>query len=107
MSKLSHLDAQGNARMVDVSNKLTAFFWSVGENIRPRGNDISKGACILKAGTLLGPAHAGLIASVGHAHVPVYRKLKVAMFSSGNESSYFLEKMAVRQLLICNKKKLL
>ncbi len=58
---------------------------STGENIRPRGNDISAGACILKAGTLIGPAHTGLIASVGFADVPVYRKLKVAMFSSGDE----------------------
>lgn len=58
---------------------------SVGENIRPRGNDISEGACILKAGTVIGAAHTGLIASVGLADVPVYRKLKVAMFSSGDE----------------------
>ena len=59
--------------------------FSVGENIRPRGNDICAGACILKAGSMLGPAQAGLIASVGLVDVPVYRKLRVAMFSSGDE----------------------
>ena len=58
---------------------------SAGENIRPRGNDIAVGEYILKAGTRLGPVHTGLIASVGLGHVSVYRKLKVAMFSSGDQ----------------------
>ncbi len=57
----------------------------IGENIRPRGNDIKSGSTLLHDGTLLQAAHLGLAASVGIADVDVYRKLKVAIFSTGDE----------------------
>ena len=56
-----------------------------GEFVRPRGNDIREGTIILTAGTRLRPQEIGLAASVGLASLPVYRKLRVATFSSGNE----------------------
>ena len=55
------------------------------ENIRPRGNDIAAGDTVLERGTLLRAAHLGLAASVGIASVHVYRKLRVAIFSTGDE----------------------
>ena len=55
------------------------------ENIRPRGNDIKTGSTILHDGTLLQAAHLGLAASVGIAEIDVYRKLRVAIFSTGDE----------------------
>ena len=58
---------------------------SPGENIRPRGNDIAAGSHLLEPGTLLTPPRLGLVASVGMAGVTVYEKLRVAMFSSGDE----------------------
>lgn len=56
-----------------------------GENIRRAGEDIRPGDTILAAGTRLGAAAMGLAASVGLAALPVYRRLKVASFSTGDE----------------------
>ncbi len=56
-----------------------------GEHIRRAGEDIRPGNTILAAGTRLGAAAMGLAASVGLAALPVYRRLKVASFSTGDE----------------------
>ena len=56
-----------------------------GDWIRRAGQDIRAGAEILPAGTRLSPAHLGLAASVGFAALPVYRRLRVALFSTGDE----------------------
>jgi molybdopterin molybdotransferase len=56
-----------------------------GENIRRAGEDIVAGAAVLAAGTRLGAAEMGLAASVGLAELPVFRKLKVACFFTGDE----------------------
>ena len=56
-----------------------------GANVRPRGNDIAAGSTILRAGTLLKAAQLGLAASVGITGVEVLRRVRVAMFSTGNE----------------------
>lgn len=57
----------------------------MGENIRHAGEDIATGAEILPAGIKLRPQELGLAASVGIADLPVYRRLKVATFFTGNE----------------------
>ncbi|MHB1052881.1 MAG: molybdopterin molybdotransferase MoeA [Thiobacillus sp.] len=56
-----------------------------GENIRRAGEDIEDGAQILAAGTRFGAAEMGLAASVGLAEVPVFKRLKVACFFTGDE----------------------
>ncbi len=56
-----------------------------GANIRFAGEDIEQGAEVVAAGTRLAPQHLGLAASVGVAELQVYRRLKVAVFSSGDE----------------------
>ncbi len=56
-----------------------------GNNIRRAGEDIAPGSTVLQAGTRLGPQHLGLAASVGLARLPVYRKLKIATFFTGDE----------------------
>jgi molybdopterin molybdotransferase len=56
-----------------------------GENIRRAGEDIEAGAQVLAAGTRLGAAEMGLAASVGLAELPVFRRLKVACFFTGDE----------------------
>ncbi|MCG7972995.1 MAG: molybdopterin molybdotransferase MoeA, partial [Candidatus Thiodiazotropha taylori] len=58
---------------------------AAGANIRSAGEDILQGEVILKPGLRLAPQHLGLAASVGVAELSVYRKLKVALFSSGDE----------------------
>jgi molybdopterin molybdotransferase len=56
-----------------------------GENIRRAGEDIQAGAQVLAAGTRIKAAEMGLAASVGLAELPVFRKLKVACFFTGDE----------------------
>jgi molybdopterin molybdotransferase len=56
-----------------------------GENIRRAGEDIAAGADVLAAGTRIGAAEMGLAASVGLAALPVYNKLRVACFFTGDE----------------------
>ena len=56
-----------------------------GANVRPRANDIEAGTEVLADGVRLRPQELGLAASVGLARVPVYRRLRVAIFSSGDE----------------------
>ncbi len=57
----------------------------LGDNIRRAGEDIVAGAEILAAGVRLGPAELGLTASVGLATLPVFRRLRVALLSTGDE----------------------
>ncbi len=56
-----------------------------GSNITPRGNDLRKGQILLKKGTWLTAADIGLIASVGIPKILVYKKVKVAVISTGSE----------------------
>ncbi|MES9994447.1 MAG: gephyrin-like molybdotransferase Glp [Candidatus Thiodiazotropha sp.] len=56
-----------------------------GANIRKAGEDILQGEEILSAGIRLDAQHLGLAASVGVAELSVYRRLKVAVISSGDE----------------------
>lgn len=56
-----------------------------GANIRPRGEDIRQGEVVLPRGTVLGPAHIGVLASVGKAMVQVVRRPVVAVLSTGDE----------------------
>ncbi len=56
-----------------------------GDNRRLCGEDLMTGQTALAAGTRLGPAACGLLASLGLAQVPVRPRLKVAYFSTGDE----------------------
>ncbi|NHB91497.1 molybdopterin molybdotransferase MoeA [Photorhabdus cinerea] len=56
-----------------------------GQNIRLAGEDMTKGAVVLPAGSKLSTVQLPLIASLGIAKVEVVRKLKVAIFSTGDE----------------------
>ena len=57
----------------------------MGANIRPRGQDITTGQKILPAGHRMRGQDMGLLASQGIDEIPVYRRLKVAILSTGNE----------------------
>ena len=56
-----------------------------GANIRKRGNDIRSGVGILLAGQRLRAQDLGMLAMLGVAQVPVYRKPRIALLSSGDE----------------------
>lgn len=56
-----------------------------GENRRKRGEDLRQGLPALKAGRVLKPADLGLAASLGIERLSVVRRLRVALFSTGDE----------------------
>jgi molybdenum cofactor synthesis domain-containing protein len=56
-----------------------------GENIRPIGYDLRNGDQILAAGTVLGPAEIGLLAGLGMTPIPVRRRPRVSVLSTGDE----------------------
>ena len=56
-----------------------------GMNMRYAGEDLQQGQVVLPAGHLMRAADLGLIASLGLGELKVYRKLRVAFFSTGDE----------------------
>ena len=56
-----------------------------GDNRRQAGEDLRQGSAALSRGARITPAALGLIASLGIAQVPVYARLRVAYFSTGDE----------------------
>ena len=56
-----------------------------GQNVREAGEDLKRGSVALKRGRIVRPAELGLIASLGIGEVAVYRPLRVAFFSTGDE----------------------
>ena len=56
-----------------------------GANRRHAGEDIAAGSVILEAGRRLKPQDLGLAASIGRATLDVYQRLRVALFSTGDE----------------------
>lgn len=57
----------------------------VGENIRPIGVDMARGQRVLDAGTSIGPAEMGLLASLGIAEPLVHPRPRAALLSTGDE----------------------
>ena len=58
---------------------------SEGANIRRKGEEIAVGDTVLTAGRILREADIMLLAALGYGEVPVHRKIRVALLSSGNE----------------------
>ncbi len=56
-----------------------------GEYIRRVGEDVAVGQVVIEAGTVLGPAHLGVLASLGELAVLVHRRPRVGVVSTGDE----------------------
>ncbi|HEV8585990.1 MAG TPA: gephyrin-like molybdotransferase Glp [Methylomirabilota bacterium] len=56
-----------------------------GVNVRMRGEDVEAGAIVIEAGTVLRPQEVGLVSSLGVWQVPVRRRPRVAILSTGDE----------------------
>jgi len=73
-----HVKAKGDSVTIGGGHRLN-------QNLRRAGEDLKTGQVALKRGVLLRPAEIGLIASLGIGEISVYRKLRVAFFSTGDE----------------------
>jgi molybdopterin molybdotransferase len=56
-----------------------------GNNLRPAGEDVREGEVILHAGTEIGAPEIGLAATQGYGELPIYRRPRVAVLSTGSE----------------------
>ncbi len=86
VSRLEHTEAgpeRDTIRILDGGD--------AGRNVRRAGEDLEIGDRPLKAGTLLRPAEIGVLAMMGQAAVPVYRRPRVGVISTGNELADFDE----------------
>ena len=72
-------------------------------NVRYAGEDLKQGQNVLSAGNLMQPADLGLLASLGIGEVNVYRKLKVAFFSTGDELVAIGKPLATGQVYDSNR----
>ncbi len=74
-----------------------------GANVRPAGEDIPLGHIALKAGQRLRPQDIALVAAFGLTQVEVRRRIRVAVFSTGNELVSPGEVRAAPQLFDSNR----
>lgn len=58
---------------------------TAGQCVHPVGMDIRRGQIVLPAGTVLGAAEIGLLATIGSTLIPVHRRPRVAVLSTGDE----------------------
>jgi molybdopterin molybdotransferase len=72
------------------------------ENIRPKGEQISKGEIALTKGTLLTPGAIGFLASLGVSEVNVFKKPSIAIVVTGNELVKPGEKLSYGQIYESN-----
>ncbi len=56
-----------------------------GQHIRLRGEDVARGDLVIPAGSLIRPPEISMLASLGRLTVPVYRRARVAIVSTGDE----------------------
>lgn len=84
-------DTDGGTTTVTITNGR-----DIGKHVRPRGEDIHAGAVAIPAGTPLGAAQLGVLASLGFATVEVIRRPRVAILTSGDELVEVEEFDAVR-----------
>ena len=56
-----------------------------GDNVRPAGDDIATGETVFEGGEELGPAHIGVLASLGLATIEAFYRPRVGVLSTGDE----------------------
>ena len=74
-----------NTSGIETIVEIPVGFLQIGDNRRKAGEDLQRGLPALTVGNALTPAALGLVASLGIAKVKVYRQLRVAYFSTGDE----------------------
>ena len=80
MVEHSELVESESGQRVQIGRPLTS-----GENVSYAGTDIARGETVLRAGQQLTSREIGVLAALGIAAISVYRRPRVAIFSTGNE----------------------
>jgi molybdopterin molybdotransferase len=78
-----YFSQRGESALLETVSVLKAS--GAGAYVRPVGEDIAAGQIVLTSGTLLRPQELGILAALGYAEVPVVRRPRVALVSSGDE----------------------
>jgi molybdopterin molybdotransferase len=73
-----------------------------GANIRPQGEDVRKGECIIPKGTVLRSAEAGMLAILAKPFVFVYQRPRVAILSTGDELADLDERLTDEKIINSN-----
>jgi molybdopterin molybdotransferase len=76
---------------------------SVGQNRRFAGGDVKRGQTVLHAGQPIRPAEVGMLAALGINEVNVFRKLRVAFFSTGDELRSIGQPLATGEIYDSNR----
>jgi molybdopterin molybdotransferase len=74
-----------------------------GQNRRFAGEDLKRGAVVFRAGQPVRPAELGMLASLGINEASVYRKLRVAFFSTGDELRSIGQPLATGEIYDSNR----
>ena len=73
-----------------------------GANIRPQGEDVRKGDCIIPKGKVIRPAEAGMLAILAKPFVFVYQRPRVAILSTGDELADLDERLTDEKIINSN-----
>ncbi|WP_026803801.1 molybdopterin molybdotransferase MoeA [Aliarcobacter lanthieri] len=73
-----------------------------GANLRLKGEELKQGEIIIKKGEAITSSHIALLASQGITQIEVFRKLKIAVLSTGNELKEPWEKADEEEIYNCN-----
>lgn len=75
----------------------------LGENIRCAGEDIAINSLVFEQGKRISPVDIGLLASLGIAEVSVFKRIKVAVLSTGDELKPLTEKLQAGDIYDSNR----
>jgi molybdopterin molybdotransferase len=73
-----------------------------GANIRPQGEDVKKGDCIIAKGTEIRPGEAGMLAILAKSFVLAYQRPRVAILSTGDELADLDERFSEEKIINSN-----
>ncbi len=73
-----------------------------GANIRPQGEDVRKGECIISKGTRIRPGEAGMLAILAKSFVFAHQRPRVAILSTGDELADLDERFSEEKIINSN-----
>ncbi len=73
-----------------------------GANVRPQGEDVKKGECIIEKGTQIRPGEAGMLAILAKSFIFAYQRPRVAILSTGDELADLDERFSEDKIINSN-----